>query len=174
MKKSLCLLLGFFFQIFNLNARVTSDLDQRYFLKIKKINAAYNKFSSNLESSGFFQIKNLNTLNFTEEERRFFKDTSPIFKIKRFDKEENYLYFYYKKTFAIRVNLDEILSGSLSYLGDKAFFVVTDPVNENHQKLLDFFNKFATKKTPVIKPKVFAKSLALYLKLSAIEFNQAN
>ena len=104
------------------------------------------------------------------QEKKFFKDRSPIFKIYKFDEESGQIYFYYKDFFAIRLKYEELMSGYLPYLGDQALFVVTDPINENHQKFLDFFNKFLTDKKPLIKPEVFAKSIALYLKLSTTAF----
>lgn len=168
MNKILLLLLGFFLQTLDLEAKVFNNLDRIYLQKIHKTNSFYNKLSSNLENSGFFQIKNLHELNLAEEEKKFFKDTGLIFKINRFDPEDNYLYFYYKKTFAIRVNLDEILNGSLNYLGDEVSFLTNASVNENYTKFLLFFKKFETDEKPLIKPKIFAKSLALYIKLISL------
>jgi hypothetical protein len=148
--------------------KTKSAEEKEYVQNIKTINNTYNLLSKNLEKSSFIEIKNINKLKLTEEEKKFFKDRTPIFKISNFDENSGNLYFYYKKQFAIRLNYDELMSGFFIYLGDKALFVVTDPVNENHQKLLDFFNKFLTDKAPAIKPEVFAKSIALYLKLNTL------
>lgn len=173
-KRFLFIICALFAQKTYLQAKniIKSAEEKEYIQNIKKINNTYNLLAKNLEKSGFIEIKDISKLKLTEEEKKFLKDRKPIFKISNFDENTGDLYFYDKEQFAIRLNYDELMSGFFTYLGDKALFVVTDPVNENHQKLLDFFNKFLTDKTPVIKPEVFAKSLALYLKLNTLDIQK--
>jgi len=76
---------------------MTSTTNNEFINEIKRVNQKYNQFANNLEEKGFFEIQNTEKLTLNEEEKRFFKDRSPIFKIYNFDEESGEIDFYYQK-----------------------------------------------------------------------------